>query len=158
MTEMRINKKVIEEMYKHSLQEYPDECCGIVTGNEHSQVTHFCENIQNRLHAGDPERHPRDARTAYVIDREEAEKIIASAKEQGKGVIAFYHSHVNHEAYFSVTDVEAQTVFGEPEFPDALHIVISVINKKIHDIKCFQWDREKQNFKSLEKQEYLREQ
>jgi hypothetical protein len=48
-------------------------------------------------------------------------------------------------------------VFGEPEFPDALHIVISVMNKKIHDIKCFQWNREKQDFISLEIQEYLRE-
>jgi proteasome lid subunit RPN8/RPN11 len=155
---MIITKETIEQIYQHSLQEYPDECCGIVTGDEHSQAAHFCENIQNRLHAEDPERYPRDARTAYVIEREEVEKIIAFAKEQGKGVNAFYHSHVNHEAYFSVTDVEAQTVFGEPEFPDALHIVISVINKKIHDIKCFQWDREKQDFKSLEKQEYLREQ
>lgn len=143
---MIITKKTIEQISQHSLQEYPEECCGIVTGDEHSQTVHVCENIQNRMHAEDPERYPRDARTAYVIEREEVEKIIASAKEQGVGVIAFYHSHINHEAYFSVTDVEAQTVFGEPEFPDALHIVISVMNKKIHDIKCFRWNREKQVF------------
>jgi proteasome lid subunit RPN8/RPN11 len=82
---MTITKETIEQMYQHALQEYSEECCGIVTGDEHGQTVHFCENIQNRLHAEDPERYPRDARTAYVIDREEAEKIIASVKEQGLG-------------------------------------------------------------------------
>jgi proteasome lid subunit RPN8/RPN11 len=143
---MYLSKNVIEKMYEHALREYPWECCGIATGDEQGQTAHFCENIQNRLHKEDPDRYPRDARTAYVIHRDEADQIISSAQEKGKRVIAFYHSHVDHEAYFSVTDVEAQTVFGEPEFPDAPHIVISVMNRKIHDIKCFTWDKEKKDF------------
>jgi len=143
---MNITEKTIEEMYKHALDTYPDECCGIITGDGHDQVVHACENIQNRLHTDDPEKYPRDARMAYVIDRKEAEKILASAKKQGKEVIAFYHSHIDHEAYFSETDKEAQTVFGEPEFPEALHIVISVQNRKIKEIKCFTWDKNKRDF------------
>ncbi|MBI4847449.1 MAG: M67 family metallopeptidase [Nitrospirae bacterium] len=143
---MKLNKDVIEAMFQHALKTYPDECCGIVTGDGNNQTVHLCENIQNRLHSEDPQRHPRDARTAYVIDRKEFEEIISRAKVQGKGVIAFYHSHPEHEAYFSEEDFAAQTVFGEPEFPDALHIVISVRNGKIHDLKCFKWDRGKQGF------------
>ena len=34
---MHINKKVIEEIFKHALKTYPDECCGIVTGDKHNQ-------------------------------------------------------------------------------------------------------------------------
>jgi proteasome lid subunit RPN8/RPN11 len=143
---MKFNRKVIDGICEHALRQYPYECCGIVTGYEQEQTAHFCENIQNKLHSEDPERYPRDARTAYVIDRDEAEQIISSARERGEEVIAFYHSHIEHEAYFSVTDVEAQTVFGEPEFPDAPHIVISIMNSKVHDIKCFKWDREKKDF------------
>ena len=30
--------------------------------------------------------------------------------------------------------------FGEPEFPDALHVVVSIMGGKINDIKCFKWD------------------
>jgi proteasome lid subunit RPN8/RPN11 len=147
---MKLNKDVIDKICKQALQTYPYECCGIVTGNSISQKVHLCENIQNRLHAEDPEKYPRDARTAYFIERKEFDKIISSAKENGEYVIAFYHSHVEHEAYLSEEDFAAQTVFGEPEFPDALHVVVSVLNRKIYDLKCFKWKRDIQNFIVLE--------
>jgi proteasome lid subunit RPN8/RPN11 len=147
---MKLNKDAVEEIYNHALSEYPDECCGIVTGNCTNQTVHLCENIQNELHAQDPVRYPRDARTAYVIEREEADRIISSAIKQGAEIIAFYHSHCEHEAYFSEEDFAAQTVFGEPEFHNALHVVVSVMNRKIHDITCFKWDKNLQNFTVIE--------
>ncbi len=143
---MRLNKSVIKKICEHALKEYRDECCGIITGNSDVQTVHLCENIQNMLHADDPARYPRDARTAYVIERGEFDRIISSAKEKGEEIIAFYHSHTEHEAYFSEEDFAAQTVFGEPEFPDALHVVVSVMNRKIHDIKSFMWDGTLQKF------------
>ena len=143
---MHLNKEAIEKMYRHALKEYPDDCCGIVTGDERNQTVHFCRNIQNRLHAEDPERYPGDAKTAYFIDRSEFNRIISSAKEQAHDIIAFYHSHTDHEAYFSATDVEVQTVFGEPEFPDAVHIVVSIMDGRAHDIKGYKWDKDKRDF------------
>ncbi len=143
---MHLKKNIIRKICEHALKEYPDECCGIITGDGNNQTVHLCRNIQNRLHAEDPLRYPADARTAYVIERSEFDRIISSAKEKGEGIIAFYHSHPEHEAYFSEEDFAAQTVFGEPEFPDALHVVISVMNGKIHDMKRFKWDREMQIF------------
>ena len=133
-------------MFQHALEEYPYECCGIITGDETDQIVNCCENIQNKLHDEDPLRYPRDARTAYFIDRKKFEKIVSTAKTQGKDIIAFYHSHPEHESFFSEEDVAAQTVFGEPEFPDALHIVISVMNRRVCNIKCFKWDRDKLEF------------
>ncbi len=147
---MKFNKNIIEKIYQHALEMYPYECCGIVTGDRNSQAVHLCENIQNKLHAEDPERYPRNARTAYMINRSEADKIISFAMEQGKEIIAFYHSHTDHEAFFSEEDFAAQTVFGEPEFPDALHVVVSVMNRKLHDMKCFKWNKVIKNFTVLE--------
>ncbi|GBD98310.1 cysO-cysteine peptidase [bacterium BMS3Abin07] len=143
---MRLNKSVIKKIYEHALKEYPDECCGIITGNSNVQTVHPCRNIQNMLHAEDPARYPRDARTAYFIERGEFDGIISSAKEKGEEIIAFYHSHTEHEAYFSEEDFAAQTVLGELEFPNALHVVLSVMNRKIHDIKPFMWDGNLQKF------------
>ena len=143
---MRLNKSVIKKICEHALKEYPDECCGIITGNSDVKTVHLCENIQNELHAEDPLGYPRDARTAYVIERGKVDRIISSAKEKGEEIIAFYHSHAEHEAYFSEEDFAAQTVFGEPEFPNALHVVVSVMNRKIHDIKSFMWDGNLQKF------------
>ena len=132
------------------MEEYPDECCGIIISDVESQTVQRCTNIQNQLHAEDPVRFPRNAHTAYTIDRGEFDAIIGSAQAQGKEVIALYHSHCDHESYFSEEDVAAQTVFGEPEFPDALHIVASVMDGRVHDIRCFIWDRERQIFFALD--------
>lgn len=143
---MKLHKNTINKIYAHALKEYPDECCGIITGSGDNQTVHLCENIQNRLHSEDPARFPRDARTAYFIERSEFDRVISYAEENNQEVLAFYHSHPEHEAFFSEEDLAAQTVFGEPEFPDAFQIVISVMSRKIHAVKCFKWDREQQNF------------
>ncbi len=143
---MKLNKYIIEKINKHALDEYPFECCGIVTGNDLGQTVHQCENIQNRLHGKDPATFVRDARTAYFIERKEFDRIVSSAHQKDEDVIAFYHSHPEHEAYFSEEDLAVQTVFGEPEFPDSLQVVVSVMSGKIHDLKCFVWDRDNMNF------------
>lgn len=143
---MIINKEIIKGICQHAVEEYPHECCGIVTDSAEKQILHRCINIQNELHAKDPERHPRDARTAYAIDRKEADKIYADAGKKEEEVFAFYHSHIDCDAYFSDTDIAAQTVFGEPEFPNALHLVVSVVERNILGMKCFKWNRGKESF------------
>jgi proteasome lid subunit RPN8/RPN11 len=147
---MHFTKEVIEEIFKHAIRAYPYECCGIITGNRAKQTVHACQNIQNRLHAEDPKRYPGDARTAYAIDRREAEMIYSEARKNKEEVLAFYHSHTDHDAYFSEIDKEVQTVFGEPEYPDAIHIVVSVRAGKVCDMKCFKWDGQRRDFISIE--------
>lgn len=150
MLTMHFDKKVTEQIYQHALKEYPYECCGIVTMKGNNQTVHVCRNIQNSLHREDPERYPRNARTAYTIDRDEADRIYAEARINGEEIIAFYHSHIDCEAYFSETDMEAQTVFGEPEFPDAVHLIVSVMGGDIRGMMCYKWDRGKKVFVSLQ--------
>ncbi len=147
---MKVNKEIINSIYRHAVEDYPDECCGIVTGKGKEQTVHRCVNIQNQLHAEDPQSHPRGAKTAYAIDRTAADKIYSSAKEKGEEVIAFYHSHIDCDAYFSQTDKDAQVVFGEPEFPEALQVVVSAIKKEICGLKVFKWDGEKKSFDTIE--------
>ncbi|MBI5664883.1 MAG: M67 family metallopeptidase [Nitrospirae bacterium] len=137
---MKLDRHIVEQIYKHAMEEYPFECCGIITGNSDKQTLHLCRNIQKSLHEEDPSRYPRDARIAYMIDRGEFNRTVSDAKEKGEEVIAFYHSHPEHGAYFSEEDHAAQTVFGEPEFPEALHLVVSVISRTVRDMKCFKWD------------------
>jgi proteasome lid subunit RPN8/RPN11 len=133
-------------MHDHALQEYPYECCGIITVVEDRQAVYPCTNIQNRLHAEDPSRYPRDGRIAYTIDREEFDRIITESRQRGETVLAFYHSHPDHEAFFSQEDHAAQTALGEPEFPDALQVVISVESRQIRDTKVFRWDSASRTF------------
>ena len=85
-----------------------------------------CRNIQNELHAKDPQRYPRDARTAYYIDPKDLLRI-GELEREGFDVAVIYHSHIDAGAYFSETDRRKALVGGEPAYPAATYVVISVV-------------------------------
>jgi proteasome lid subunit RPN8/RPN11 len=146
---MRLSQQSIDAISNQAVAEYPSECCGIVTGTASAQRVHPCRNRQDELHARDPEHHPRTSREAYDIDRNEMERIFADATAAGERVLCFYHSHIDCGAYFSKMDREVLTVFGEPEFPDAVHVVISVQDRQVKEISGFLWDGNKQDFVTI---------
>lgn len=147
---MRFSPQSVAAVYKQAMAEYPAECCGIVTGRADVQHVFPLVNIQDRLHAEDPETHPRDSRNAYAVDRNEVERIIRDSAHANETVLAFYHSHIDCDAYFSRMDKEVQTVFGEPEFPDAVHVVVALREGKIYEMKGYLWDGSKQDFVNVE--------
>ncbi|MBF0537368.1 MAG: M67 family metallopeptidase [Nitrospirae bacterium] len=144
---MKLTKETLQFIYTHAMQAYPDECCGIITGKADQQNAHACQNIQDILHQQDPMRYPRTARIAYTIDPKEADRVISQALQDNQDVLVFYHSHPDHDAYFSEEDVEAQTVFGEPQWPQTLQVVVSVRLGLVSGLKCYMWDSVAQDFK-----------
>lgn len=147
---MVLSPEIRLAILEHAKAEYPSECCGIVTGTDAVQRALRCRNRQDELHARDPEQHPRTSREAYDIDRNEMERIFAEAAARGERVLAFYHSHIDCGAYFSRMDKEVLTVFGEPEFPEAAHIVVAVYEGEVRELKGYRWDAGKQDFILLE--------
>ena len=143
---------ILTEAREHALAEYPDECCGIVIGKpdhpENDQVFR-CTNIQNQLHEQDPKTYVRDARTAYTIDPKELMRIMKQLVEQGLVIKLFYHSHPEHDAYFSEEDKRMALFDNEPTYPDARYLVISVYNKKIRDQAFFEWNPETSSFEKV---------
>ena len=141
-----LTPSTIDAISRQAIAEYPSECCGIVTASASSQRVHPCRNQQDELHAMDPEQHPRTSREAYDIARSEIERIFADAAANGEQVVCFYHSHIDCGAYFSQRDKEALTVFGEPEFPEAVHAVVSVQDWRVKEISGYVWDEKKRDF------------
>lgn len=139
----------MNKIHQHALKEYPFECCGVVIGkpeNDHDDILFPCTNIQNQLHEKDPKNYPRDAKTAFNIESTELLKIENEARTRGMVIKTFYHSHPDHDAYFSEED-KKQALFGdEPWYPDANHLVVSVYNKQIKDQALFAWEPEKKVF------------
>ena len=138
---MRLSREVQEEIFDHAREDYPAECCGIVTegGNDTFRV-YRCDNIQDRLHGKDPETHPRSSRTAYRMDDLQVHRILAETEAAGGGLMAFYHSHIDCEAYFSEEDRDAATFFGEPAYPGVIYLVVSVTDREVRGQKGFQWE------------------
>lgn len=122
---------------------HPAECCGILTwrpGDPASLAVHPLANLADRLHAADPVAHPRDARTAYVVDPREVDRLCREAAAAGRALAAFYHSHPEHGAYFSATDRAAATPFGEPTYPEAAQLVVAVRARRAGEAAAFRWD------------------
>ena len=139
----------LDEAQQHALQEYPFECCGIIIGrpdSDQEDILFRCTNIQNKLHEMDPEKFVRDARTAYYIDPKELLGILKETESRKLAIKLFYHSHPEHDAYFSEEDARMALFDNEPTYPEARYLVISVYNKKIKEQAFFEWNLKSKTF------------
>jgi proteasome lid subunit RPN8/RPN11 len=144
--EIHLDPAAWEEISRHSQEAYPEECCGLVFFDGRCDKVRRVENIQNKLHALDPLTYPRTATIAYAMDPQELELILQQEARSGAKLKAFYHSHPQHEAYFSAEDKAFATPFGEPTFPEALQIVVSVYDRVVKGAKAFAWSDDKKDF------------
>ena len=120
-------------------EEYPFESCGVILARGDERRLLRCRNAQNELHARDPQRHPRDARTAYYIDPKDLLRI-GDLEREGFAVTVIYHSHVDAGAYFSETDRRQALVGGAPAYPDAVYVVASVVAGRVDAMAAFRWN------------------
>ena len=140
-----LSETVFATITEHAVETYPEECCGVILGSTGDEV-HRLQNIQNRLHAADPETFPRDARTAYTMDPKELEAVLGQAENRGLAFKALYHSHPDHDAYFSAEDKACATPFGEPTYPDTFQVVISVMGGHVGRVAVYAWNPDVADF------------
>lgn len=148
---LTIEQAALAAMHAHAEEAFPEECCGVLFASPGGQIVRRMTNIQNRLHAADPVRHPRDARTAYQMDTHELYEVSRTGDEPGWGIVLFYHSHPSHGAYFSPTD-KAQALWGdpadggEPAYPGVAYVVLSVYERTVRNLKAYAWDESARDF------------
>jgi proteasome lid subunit RPN8/RPN11 len=146
VSEVLLTAATWDEISRHSQDEFPEECCGVVLTDGITDRAQRLRNIQNELHANDPKTHPRTAAIAYNMDVRVLDSLLLEAGKLGYTLKAFYHSHPNHDAYFSQEDRDAATPFGEPTYPEAIQIVVSVYESVIRKILAFAWSDEQRDF------------
>ena len=143
---LSLSQGVSKAICKHAQETFPEECCGIILTDGTTDYVQRLKNIQNQLHALDPQTYPRTAAIAYAMDPKELERIIDNAALNGAKLKAFYHSHPDHNAYFSEEDKAFASPFGEPIFPETAQIVISVYDREIREIRAYVWSEEAKDF------------
>ena len=119
---------------------YPAECCGLILGTEAACRVRPCANAQNKYHELDPESFPRDERKAYFIEPRELLAVHRELAASGERILAIYHSHPDADAYFSAEDQKRALAEGEPVYPGAKYLVLSVRKAKTVACKWFTWD------------------
>ena len=134
-----------ERVCAQAAAEYPAESCGVILARGDDRRLLPCRNVQDELHARDPERYPRDARTAYYIDPTDLLRI-GRLEGDGFTVAVIYHSHIDAGAYFSETDRRNALFGGEPSYPDATYVVTSVMGGRVGAMAAFRWDAAQREF------------
>lgn len=147
----RLTEAAVAAVAAHARETWPEECCGVILGGgRRGDRVHRLPNVQNGLHARDPETFPRDARTAYTMDPGALEAVLEQAERGGLSLKAFYHSHPDHDAYFSDEDRACATPFGEPTYPDAAQVVVSVMNGVVAGMAVYAWNPQAGDFVEVE--------
>lgn len=104
MTVLRLPGAIYEELRAHGEETYPRECCGAVLGRMISgdwqvevllRATNICGGSE-----GDS-GHDR-----YEIAAAELVRIAREARGRGLEIAGFYHSHPDHPARWSATDLK----------------------------------------------------
>jgi len=102
---------------------YPSECCGLMAGhkNGESWVVKKVIPLKNEQ--------IESSNKAYKMNPKERNQAEMALEREGLNLVGFYHSHPDHEAYFSKTDLEnsEEFQFGEPWMaPAYAYWVVSV--------------------------------
>ena len=144
--ELSLSEKALEEIAQHAQETFPEECCGVIFHDGAVDRVHRLKNIQNQLHALVPQTYPRTCAIAYPMDYKELELVIDEAKRNGARLKAFYHSHPNHDAYFSNEDKAFASPFGEPTFPGTAQLVVAIYDQVVKEMSAFAWSDQEKDF------------
>lgn len=130
---------------RQAVDEYPQEACGVILARGGERRLLRCRNAYDEKHAEDPEHFPRSARTAYYIA--DADRLaMVRLEREGFEPVVIYHSHVDVGAYFSETDKRQALLAGEPHYPDATYVVVSVVDRRVAAVNAFRWDADRRDF------------
>jgi len=146
---LQISSYVLDMMIYHAEKDYPNETCGMVIGpkgKENAIGVFPIPNLQDELHARDPERYPRKATSAYQMDPKEVRIVEKEAASKGFELKILYHSHPDHGVYFSEEDKAMACPWGEPSDFNVGYLVIGVEKGKANGASLFYWDEDKKDF------------
>jgi len=89
-----------DEIRRHGEETYPDECCGILLGTVDggTRIVRSIVRCRNTRTDAPQQR--------YHIDPRELVRAQRDGRDRGLEVIGFYHSHPDHPARPSPTDLE----------------------------------------------------
>jgi [CysO sulfur-carrier protein]-S-L-cysteine hydrolase len=157
MNPPKIKRVNLDRIIAQAEREFPYECCGFIIGTAAADESRIEEvrpitNVQNAKHVEDPAAFSRDARTAFLMDPREHLAVMRELDERKLALRIVYHSHPDHDAYFSPTDRRQACSFdpGEPDYPETSYVVMSVMAGRFRRAAAFVWDAARKDFVETE--------
>lgn len=138
---LTIRKSEYDSLRRHGEETYPYECCGALLGrfNGGDRIVEEVVRCGN-TRADRPE-------DRYNIDPKELIALERQATRRDMGIVGFYHSHPDHPARWSATDL------AEAHWLGCSYVITSVQNGLAADTNSFVLAGESEEDKRLETEE-----
>ncbi len=104
---LRLSQSAYDAARQHGEESYPHECCGVLLGQFDGNGAKTVSRIVRCGNAREDSPHNR-----YSIDPRELIRIQREGRECGEEIVGFYHSHPDHPAQWSATDLAEAHWFG----------------------------------------------
>ena len=123
---METTPSILDQIRRHGADAYPEEGCGFLLGT----VTGDGTNRVTALHRS-ANRHAENRERRYELTADDYRDADATAQDQGLDVVGVYHSHPDHPARPSETDLEEAT------FPGYTYVIVSVHDGTPEDLTAW---------------------
>jgi [CysO sulfur-carrier protein]-S-L-cysteine hydrolase len=117
---VKIARKFLDEIVAHAREEAPNECCGMIAGNN--------GNATRIYRARNAEASPM----RYTIDPQDQIRIMSEIERGGQEIAAIYHSHTKTSAVPSQTDINLAE-----SWPDPLYLICSLADPDAPDVRAY---------------------
>ncbi len=122
---LKVTAAHLQDIRRHGEKSYPDECCGILVGTFDSDI----RTVQSTLRCNNASAD--STRTHYHIDPREVIRAQRDARERGLDIVGFYHSHPDHSAQWSPTDL------AEAHWIGCSYLIVAVENGEAMETRSF---------------------
>jgi len=123
---LKISQTAYDQLRRHGEETYPHECCGVLLG----QMDEQARLVRSIVRCGNTRLDSPQNR--YHIDPRELVRIQREGREHGEDIVGFYHSHPDHPARWSQTDLAEAHWYG------CSYVITSVEKGKAADTNSFE--------------------
>jgi len=116
---LRIFQSAFDDLRRHGEETYPYECCGVLLGRFEDDGSKTVVRVVRCGNTRDD-----SPRNRYNIDPKELIRIQREGRERSEEIVGFYHSHPDHPARWSPTDL------AEAYWLGCSYVITSVENGK----------------------------
>jgi len=122
---LRIGEDEYQDLRRHGEEAYPHESCGVLMGRTDGEDRVVARVARCGNTRGD------SPHNRYGIDPREILRVERQGRERGEDIVGFYHSHPDHPALWSATDL------AEAHWIGCSYVITSVARGKAEATRSF---------------------
>ena len=120
MSGLFIPQYLLHKIITHCRSVYPHEACGLLAGK--GRVVEKIYQMTNL----------EQSNVSYLMDPAEQFKVMKELRQEGRDMVAIYHSHPHSAAYPSATDIDLAF------YPDSVYVIAGLLAEERPEIRAFE--------------------